>query len=50
METFVLAVKRNNYKTPLPGAASRFILRKNLFIKSNYQIGETYLPSNHIED
>ena len=29
MGTIVLTVKRNNFKTPLPEAASRLILRKN---------------------
>ena len=59
MGAIVLTVKINNCKTPFPEAASRLILRKNLFIKSNYKpIGETpnkqhllqsNLLSNHIE-
>lgn len=59
MRKIVLNVKRDNCKTPLPEAISRFILRKNLFIESNYKsIGESLnkehllhsnLLSNHIE-
>ena len=59
MGTIVLTVKKNNYTAPLLGAAKTFILRKNLFIKSNYKsIGETAnkkhllqsnLLSNHTE-
>ena len=57
--TIVLTVKKNNCKTPLPEAASRFILRKNQFIESNYKsiretpnkkhLVQSNLLSNHIE-
>ena len=57
--TIVLTVKKNNCKTPLPEAVSRFILRKNQFIESNYKsiretpnkkhLVQSNLLSNHIE-
>ena len=37
MGTIVLTVKRKNCQTPMPEAASSFILQKNLFIKLNYK-------------
>ena len=59
MRKIVLNVKRDNCKTPLSEAISRFILQKNLFIESNYKyIGESLnkehllhsnLLSNHTE-
>ena len=36
MGTTVLTVKRKNSQTPLPEAASSFILQKKLCIESNY--------------
>ena len=56
MRKIVLTVKRGNCKTPLPEAASRFILQKNLFIESTYKsVGETpnnehLLPSNFLSN
>ena len=42
MGAIVLTAKKNNCTASLLEAVSRFILRKNLFIKSNYKsIGET---------
>ena len=41
MGTIVLTVKRKNFQTPSPEAASSFILQKKIFIKLNYKfIGE----------
>ena len=43
MGTIVLTIKKNNCTASLLEAVSRFILRKNLFIESNYKsIGEQY--------
>ena len=48
MGTIALTIKKINCTAPLLEAASRFILRKNLFIESNYKSFEETLNKKHL--